>query len=143
MEIKEITEAVAKALIPEISKLGSRMDRMEGRMEEMSSRLTDINDRILGLEQQMNGRILGLEQQMNGKMLGLEEQMIYINQRLDDTNNRIDKVREELSQQIGETNKRIDRLYEVIVRREEHKSLDRRVLGLEKKVREIEEKIAA
>ena len=129
MDVKQITEAVAKALIPEISKLGSRMDRMEGRMEEMSSRLTDIN-----------GRILGLEQQMNGKMLGLEEQMIYINQRLDDTNNRIDKVREELSQQIGETNKRIDRLYEVIVRREEHKSLDGRVLGLEKKVREIKDK---
>ena len=125
MDVKQITEAVAKALIPEISKLGSRMDRMEGRMEEMSSRLTDINGRLSDI----NGRMLSIEE----RMLSLEQQTIM----------RIDKLREELSQQIGETNKRIDRLYEVIVRREEHKSLDRRVLGLEKKVREIEEKIAA
>ena len=111
MDVKQITEAVAKALIPEISKLGSRMDRMEGRMEEMSSRLTDINGRLSDI----NGRMLSIEE----RMLSLEQQTIM----------RIDKLREELSQQIGETNKRIDRLYEVIVRREEHKGLDRRVFG--------------
>ena len=64
--------------------------------------------------------------------------LVLTNKRLDDINlhladqsRRIDSVREELGGKIDETNKRIDRLYEVIVRRDEHSSLDQRVVKLE------------
>jgi len=68
--------------------------------------------------------------------------------RIDGTNKRIDSVREELGGKIDETNKRIDsvkdeltkridRLYEVIVRRDEHSMLDRRVAKLELEIDDL------
>ena len=72
--------------------------------------------------------------------------------RIDETNRRIDSVREELTQRIDlvreeltlrinslkeELTQRIDRLYEVIVRRDEHYKLDERVADLEREVNEL------
>lgn len=53
-----------------------------------------------------------------------------LSRRLDETNTRID-----------ETNNRINRLYEVIVRREEHTSLEQRLVVIEKDVQELKSKI--
>jgi chromosome segregation ATPase len=53
-----------------------------------------------------------------------------LSRRLDETNSRID-----------ETNNRINRLYEVIVRREEHTSLEQRLVVIEKDVQELKNKI--
>ncbi|MDY6863747.1 MAG: hypothetical protein SV062_12275, partial [Thermodesulfobacteriota bacterium] len=70
--------------------------------------------------------------------------------RIEETNNRIDSVREELSQRIDETNNRIDgintrmdRLYEVIVRRDEHYKLEQKVANLELEVNKIKSQMAA
>jgi ubiquinone biosynthesis protein UbiJ len=76
------------------------------------------------------------------------------NKRIDETNKRIDvvrgelghgidKVREELGSKITETNKRLDRLYEVIVRRDEHAGVERRVAALEQDMAEIKRRLAA
>ena len=72
------------------------------------------------------------------------------NKRLDDVNlhladqsRRIDAVREELGSKVTETNKRLDRLYEVIVRRDEHAGVERRVAALEKEVADIKRHLAA
>jgi len=63
--------------------------------------------------------------------------------RIDETNKRIDDVREDLGSKITETNKRLDRLYEVIVRRDEHAGVERRVAVLEQDVAEIKRRLAA
>ena len=60
-----------------------------------------------------------------------------------ETNKRIDSVRDELVAMIGETNKRLDRLYEVIVRREEHYLLENKVENIEKRLQDLERKLAA
>lgn len=58
--------------------------------------------------------------------------------RIDETNRRID----ETNNRIDETNDRLNRLYEVIVRRDEHSTLDQKVLALEKDVQELKLKMA-
>jgi uncharacterized coiled-coil DUF342 family protein len=85
----------------------------------------------------------------------LKERLTVANQRLDGTNKRlddmnthivdqsrrIDHLREELRNEIAGTNERIDRLYEVIVRRDEHYTLEAKVMKLEEEVSAIKAKI--
>ena len=116
MDIKEAVGSVLKELIvPELNKIKEQNKEIKTTLVLINKRLDDIN-------------------------LHLADQSRRID--IDETNNRIYSVREELSKRINETNKkidsvkdeltkRIDRLYEVIVRRDEHSGLDRRVVKLE------------
>jgi deoxyhypusine synthase len=47
------------------------------------------------------------------------------------------------SRRIDESNKRIDRLYEVVVRKDEHTNLERKVDDLSNRVDRIERELAA
>jgi len=61
------------------------------------------------------------------------------------TNKRIDDLSlhmVEVNRRIDETNNRLNRLYEVIVRREEHASLEQKFIALEREVHEIKIKMA-
>ena len=61
------------------------------------------------------------------------------------TNKRIDDLSlhmVEVNRRIDETNNRLNRLYEVIVRREEHASLEQKFIALEREVHEIKSKMA-
>ena len=61
------------------------------------------------------------------------------------TNKRIDDLSMhmvEVNRRIDETNNRLNRLYEVIVRREEHASLEQKFTALEREVHEIKSKMA-
>ncbi len=61
------------------------------------------------------------------------------------TNKRIDDLSlqmVEVNRRIDETNNRLNRLYEVIVRREEHTALELKVIALEREVHEIKSKMA-
>ena len=61
------------------------------------------------------------------------------------TNKRIDDLSlhmVEVNRRIDETNNRLNRLYEVIVRREEHTSLEQKFIALEREVHEIKSKMA-
>jgi septal ring factor EnvC (AmiA/AmiB activator) len=67
----------------------------------------------------------------------IEQRLDHTNQRIDDTNKRIDDITANLvhqSQRLDELNQRLDRLFEVIVRREEHQTLETRVTRLEQSV---------
>lgn len=60
------------------------------------------------------------------------------------TNKRIDDLSTqmtELSRRVDETNNRLNRLYEVIVRRDEHTTLEQKVIEHEKVLQEIKSKI--
>lgn len=76
------------------------------------------------------------QEEMSKRLDDLHGQIIY-------TNQRIDVLSDSLNERIDETNRRIDRLYEVIVRREEHDKLERRIEVLERDIVEIKEKVMA
>lgn len=76
----------------------------------------------------------------------LKEEGRQIKVTLDMTNRRLDDVNIHLahqSQRIDETNNRIDHLYEVIVRRDEHAALEKRLANLEQEVDRIKQRLAA
>jgi predicted nucleic acid-binding Zn-ribbon protein len=114
MEVKkEIVNALKEIVVPELTKIKEDVNNVKGVLELTNKRLDDIN-------------------------LHLADQ----SRRIDETNKKIDSTREELGQRIDETNDRLNRLYEVIVRRDEHSTLDQKVLALEKDVQELKLKMA-
>ncbi|MBW1697353.1 MAG: hypothetical protein JRH18_11760 [Deltaproteobacteria bacterium] len=126
MEFMESVRAALKEMIiPELDRIKEENGQIKAILEVTNKRLDDVN-------------------------LHLTDQ----SRRIDETNNRIDMVREELTKRIDmvreevgseikETNKRLDRLYEVIVRRDEHSKIEERVAALERDVNELKRRIAA
>ena len=126
MDIMEPIRAALKELVlPEIDKIKEDNVQIKTALELTNKRLDDIN-------------------------IHLADQ----SRRIDETNKRIDSVREELTQRIDETNKsveqmgirfddRMNRLYEVVVRRDEHSEVVIRMSRLEQEMHEIKQKIAA
>jgi len=120
MDIKEAVGSVLKELIvPELNKIKEENKEIKTTLVLTNKRLDDIN---LHLADQSR-RIDSARKELS--------------ERIDETNKRIDSVREDLGGKIDETNKRIDRLYEVIVRRDEHSMLDRRVAKLEQEIDDL------
>lgn len=115
MSAKEmIVSALQEFIVPELDKIKEESRQIKVTLEITNKRLDDIN-------------------------LHLADQ----SRRIDTTNERIDAIREELGQRIDTTNERLDRLYEVIVRRDEHAALERRLANLEQEVTQIKERMAA
>jgi predicted nucleic acid-binding Zn-ribbon protein len=128
MEIKKaMANALKEMVVPELTKIREDVNNVKGVLELTNKRLDDINLHLADQSRRID----------------------ETNKRIDETNKKIDSTREELGQRIDETNRRIDetndrlnRLYEVIVRRDEHTTLDQKVLALEKDVQELKLKIA-
>jgi len=115
MDIKEALRSFFKEMIlPELTELKSGQEKLNERLDGVDKRLSDINAHLV-------------------------DQSRRIDTLRDELNSRIDLVHKE----IAETNKRIDRLYEVIVRRDEHSQLQTKVAELERRLGEIERKLAA
>jgi len=115
MEIKEsIRSGLKELILPELGKIREENTEIKTILALTNKRLDDIN-------------------------VHLADQ----SRRIDETNKRIDSVREELGLEIRETNKRLDRLYEVIVRRDEHAQVVQRLTVLEREVAEMKRKLAA
>ena len=133
MDVKEaILSAMKEIILPELNVIKQKQVRQEERINSVDQRLADINAHLVD----QSRRIDNVRDELVG-MIG-------------ETNKRIDSVRNELVGMIGETNKRIDttntrmdRLYEVVVRKEDHSKLESRVANCEKKLIEIERKLAA
>ena len=128
MDIKEAVGSVLKELIvPELNKIKEENREIKTTLVLTNKRLDDIN---LHLADQSR-RIDSVREELSERIDETNKRIDETNNRIDETNNRIDSVRDNLGGKIDETNKRIDRLYEVIVRRDEHSKLDRRVAKLE------------
>ncbi|MGQ9921895.1 MAG: hypothetical protein ACUVRZ_11285, partial [Desulfobacca sp.] len=78
--------------------------------------------------------------QINDRM---DRMAAEINLRIDQINDRMDRMAAEINKRIDQTNDRLNRLYEVIVRREEHQQLEARVIRLEQEVAELKRQQAA
>ncbi|MGD9971460.1 MAG: hypothetical protein AB7S77_00210, partial [Desulfatirhabdiaceae bacterium] len=63
--------------------------------------------------------------------------------RMYETNNRTDSIRDELIRRMDAFAQRLDRLYEVIVRRDEHLVAEERISALERDMAEIKYRLAA
>jgi predicted nucleic acid-binding Zn-ribbon protein len=125
MAFKKATANVLKELIiPELSKIKDDINHVYTKLEFTNKRLDDINLHLVD----QSRRIDGLREELSQRIDAIREELAH---RIDETNDRIDV-----------TNDRINRLYEVIVHRDEHSSLEQKVLDLERDVREIKIKIA-
>ncbi len=122
MDMKESLRSLLKEIIlPEFQGLKTQQVKLEERLNSIDKRLADINAHIVDQSRRID----------------------EINKRIDDTNKRIDSVRDELFAVLSETNKRLDRLYEIVVRREEHSELVMKVLGIERRLADLERRLAA
>ena len=122
MDIKETMRSLfQEMIIPEFEHMKTEQGKIVERLNSVDTRLNDINAHIIDQSR-----------------------------RIDETNKRIDSIRDELVTMIGETNKRIDEtnkridsLYEVIVRRDEHVGLERKLENIEERVGDLERRLAA
>ncbi len=74
--IERIAEAVKKALLPELERLGGRLDRVEGQPSQLSQRMGDLNDHIVRLDgriDQTNARIDQTNARIDGVVLDLNK----------------------------------------------------------------------
>ena len=139
MDIKEAVGNVLKELIvPELNKIKEENKEIKTtlvltnkRLDDINLHLTDQSRRIDSVREELSKRIDSVREELGGKIDETNKRIDLVkdelggkidetNKRIDETNKRIDSVKDELT-------KRIDRLYEVIVRRDEHSSLERRV----------------
>lgn len=121
MDIKETVGSVLKDLIvPELDKIKEENKEIKAILILTNKRLDDINLHLADQSRRIDES----------------------NKRIDETNKRIDDLRVELRSEMARTNSRIDRLYEVIVRRDEHSKLDKRVAGLEREINELKQRAA-
>jgi chromosome segregation ATPase len=115
-----IKNAFREMIVPELDKIKADVSEIKAVQEVTNKRIDDISIHIADLSRRIDEN----------------------NKRIDETNNRIDELKDRIEDKISETNDRLNRLYEVIVRRDEHKTLELKVIELERDVKEIKSKIA-
>jgi len=144
MEIKEAVLAGLKELIlPELNSIKEDNHEIRTTLLLTNKRLNDLNMHLVDQSRridEVNKRIDRFDDEINR----------HIDEVNDAINKRIDELKIELKEEIfqntrriDEINKRLDRLYEIIVRRDEHDKLERRVIYLEQQLNEIKLKLAA
>jgi len=136
---KAMLAAMQEYLLPELQEIKSGQARLETELNAINKRLDDVN---LHLADQSR-RIDETNNRIDAVREELGSRIDETNNRIDTTNSRIDSVREELTQSMIAINKRLDHLYEVIVRRDEHSALVIKIGELDKEVQEIKQRLAA
>ena len=138
MDIKEAVGSVLKELIvPELNKIKDESKEVKTTLVLTNKRLDDINLHLADQSRRIDSVREELSERIDETNKRIDSVREELSERIDETNKRIDSVREDLGGKIDETNKRIDRLYEVIVRRDEHSMLDRRVDKLEREIDDL------
>jgi len=127
-----IVSALQELIVPELDRIKEENGQIKTILELTNKRLDDVNLHLADQSRRID--------ETNKRIDLVREEL---GKRIDETNKRIDDVREELSRQDAEINRRLDRLYEVIVRRDEHSRVEERVAALERDVNELKRKIAA
>ena len=132
MDIKDAVKTALKEFIaPELDRIKEDSKEIKATLVLTNKRLDDINLHLADQSRRLD--------ETNQRIDAVREDLTH---RLDETNQRIDAVREDLTHRLDETNSRINRLYEVIVRRDEHYRLDQRVADLERDVNDLKRRAA-
>ncbi len=141
MDVKEVIfSAIKELVLPEINVLKEKQDKLGERIKSVDQRLTDMNAHLLdqsrridSVRDELSGQITAVREELLGRIDGVREEL----------SGRIDSLENKLSARIDAINGRLDNLYEVIVRRDEHRELESRVTYCERKLAELESKLAA
>ncbi len=141
MDVKEVIfSAIKELVLPEINVLKEKQDKLGERIKSVDQRLTDMNAHLLdqsrridSVREELSGQISIVREELLGRIDGVREEL----------SGRIDSLENKLSGRIDAINARLDNLYEVIVRRDEHRELESRVTYCERKLAELESKLAA
>ncbi len=168
-----IFSAIKELVLPEINVLKEKQDKLGERIKSVDQRLTDMNAHLLdqsrridsvrdelsgqitavreellgrndGVRDELLGRIDGVRDELSGQISIVREELLgRIDGVREELSGRIDSLENKLSARIDAINARLDNLYEVIVRRDEHRELESRVTYCERKLAELESKLAA
>ena len=147
MEIKEVLRtAIQDWIVPEFDKIRLENAEIRSTLQLTNKRLDDIQAQLID----QSRRIDETNKRIDETNLRIDKVHDDLLARIDETNKRIDKVHDDLLARIDETHRRIDhtnarldRLYEVVVKREEHFTLESRVAHLEEVVEGLRLKLAA
>jgi predicted nuclease with TOPRIM domain len=132
MESKEaMRAAVQELIVPELDHIRRDQAEMKAQLTAVHKRLDDVNAHLVDQSRRID--------ETNKRVDAIREDL---GQRIEETNKRIDAVRQDLTHRIDKTHTRMDRLYEVIVRREEHEKLEQRLRSLERDVAELKRRVA-
>lgn len=123
---------IQELVVPELRQIRAETAELRSTLQVTNQRLDDLHAGLIDLSRRVD--------ETNRRIDGLRDELTQ----------RIENVRAELTQRLDETNKRIDdtndrlnRLYEVIVRRDEHVGLAQRLARLEQKVEDLAGRLAA
>ena len=133
MEIMEaVRTAIQELIVPDLTRIREENNEIKTILTLTNKRLDDVNLHLADQSRRID--------ETNKRIDAVRDELV---QRIDETNKRIDGVRDELVKRIDETNKRMDRLYDVVVRREEHAQSSQRLNAVERDMAELKRRIAA
>lgn len=166
MTVKEaVLTALKELVLPELQALkqeqseiktalaltNERLDSLNQRLDDTNKRLDDLNAHLIDQSRRIDQIRSELTQRIETVRRELLERIEAVRSELTESieavrsqlTERLDAVRTELTLRQDETNHSIGRLYEVIVRKDEHQSLESRVSRLEEEVAAIKKHLAA
>ncbi len=154
MSMKEmVVSALQELIVPELDKIKQEGRQIQTTLDLTNKRLDDLNLHLAEQSRRIDETNKRIDQ-TNNRIDETNNRIDETNKRIDETNNRIDLLRKELvlridavrgdmTQRIDGINSRMDRFCEVIVRRDEHAALEKRLADLEQEVVQIKQRLAA
>ena len=130
--METLKKALQEMVVPELEQIRAENAEIKVTLQLTNKRLDDINLQLADHSRRID--------ETNKRIDSVRDEL---GRKIDETNKRIDSIRDELGRKIDETNDRLNRLYEVIVRRDEHEQLASRVARLEQQVSELIARSAA
>jgi chromosome segregation ATPase len=145
--IESVKKLIQEMIVPELDVIKAENGEIKATLVLTNKRLDDINVHLADQSRRIdetNKRIDDLRTELTQRIDKVNADLI---QRMDDLRadltQRIDKVCSDFMTQYNELNGRLDRLYAVIVRRDEHSSLEKRVANMEREIDRLKKKFAA
>ena len=144
MDIMEtVRTAIQELIVPDLTRIREENKEIKTILTLTNKRLDDVNLYLADQSRRID--------ETNKRIDGVRDELAKrIDGVRDELVKRIDGVRDalvkridETNKRIDETNKRIDRLYDVVVRREEHAQLSQRLNVMERDMAELKRRIAA
>jgi len=128
--VENVKKLIQELILPEIGIIKDEYLEIKSILLLTNKRIDDINTHLADQSRRIDG--LRVE---------LKEEIAKNTARIDETNKRIDGLDKSLTARIDETNKRMDRLYDVVVRRDDHKVLERRIVHVEQVIEGMKEEL--
>ncbi|MGC8916643.1 MAG: hypothetical protein ACP5NF_06650 [Thermoanaerobaculum sp.] len=126
-----IRELFQQLIVPELDGIRRQIAQLQVAVKLTNKRLDDMNAHLVDQSRRID--------ETNTRMDDLRQELTA---QMAETNKRVDDLREELTARIDGANARIDTLTVAVVRREDQERLERRQADLEKDVQSLKQKVA-